>query len=156
MHKVVAFYSGFIIHCESSLRALDRRELSDDAEHERWLFLFRLMMIVMNNWPGTCTTLHWTFLARRRTCASTSPPTWATMSLCESRWAEQDASWYNVKTNVMKMIESTGAIVFCVNIWLFLIYSFDMFFPRYNATLGHKVRSQSISCFISLQLRLRR
>ena len=35
MHKVVAFYSGFIIHCESSLRALDRRELSDDAEHER-------------------------------------------------------------------------------------------------------------------------
>ena len=37
-HKVVAFYSGFIIHCESSLRALDRRELTDDAEHERWFF----------------------------------------------------------------------------------------------------------------------
>ena len=46
MHKVVAFYSGFIIHCESSLRALDRRELSDDAEHERWLFLFRLIIIM--------------------------------------------------------------------------------------------------------------
>ena len=43
-------------------------------------------------WPGTCTTLRWTCLARRRTCASTSPPTWATMSPCESGWPEQDAS----------------------------------------------------------------
>jgi histone-lysine N-methyltransferase SETD7 len=36
--EVVAFYSGFIIHCESSLRALDRRELSNDAEHERNMY----------------------------------------------------------------------------------------------------------------------
>ena len=29
--EVVAFYSGLIINCESSLRALDRRELSDEV-----------------------------------------------------------------------------------------------------------------------------
>ena len=140
MHKVVAFYSGFIIHCESSLRALDRRELSDDAEHERWLFLFRLMMIVMNNWPGTCTTLHWTFLARRRTCASTSPPTWATMSPCE-----QDASWYNVKMNLMKMFELATVTVFLKYVTAFGFLPWHVFPPRYNATLGHKVWSLSIN-----------
>jgi hypothetical protein len=36
--EVVAFYSGFVIHCESSLRALDRRELTDRAEHERNMY----------------------------------------------------------------------------------------------------------------------
>ena len=33
--EVLAFYSGFIINCDSSLRPLDRRELTDDEEHER-------------------------------------------------------------------------------------------------------------------------
>jgi len=36
--EVVAYYSGFIIHCESSLRALDRRELTDELEHERNMY----------------------------------------------------------------------------------------------------------------------
>ena len=36
--EVVAFYSGLIINCESSLRALDRRELSDEEEHERNMY----------------------------------------------------------------------------------------------------------------------
>ena len=36
--QIVAFYSGFVIHCESSLRALDRRELSDEAEHDRNMY----------------------------------------------------------------------------------------------------------------------
>jgi histone-lysine N-methyltransferase SETD7 len=36
--EIVAFYSGFIIHCESSLRALDRREMSDEEEHERNMY----------------------------------------------------------------------------------------------------------------------
>ena len=30
--EVIAFYSGLLIYCESSLRALDRRELSDEEE----------------------------------------------------------------------------------------------------------------------------
>ena len=33
--EVLAFYSGLIINCDSSLRPLDRRELTDDEEHER-------------------------------------------------------------------------------------------------------------------------
>jgi len=36
--EVLAFYSGFIIHCESNLRALDRRELGDELEHERNMY----------------------------------------------------------------------------------------------------------------------
>ena len=36
--EVLAFYSGLIINCESSLRALDRRELSDEEEHERNMY----------------------------------------------------------------------------------------------------------------------
>jgi len=36
--EVLAFYSGFIIYCESSLRALDRRELSDEEEHVRNMY----------------------------------------------------------------------------------------------------------------------
>ena len=36
--EVVAFYSGLIINCESSLRALDRRELSDEEEHQRNMY----------------------------------------------------------------------------------------------------------------------
>jgi len=36
--EVLAFYSGYIINCESSLRALDRRELSDAEEHERNMY----------------------------------------------------------------------------------------------------------------------
>jgi len=36
--EVVAFYSGLIINCESSLRALDRRELSDEEEHLRNMY----------------------------------------------------------------------------------------------------------------------
>merc|ERR1719481_755531 len=36
--EIVAFYSGFVINCESSLRALDRRELSDQAEHDRNMY----------------------------------------------------------------------------------------------------------------------
>ena len=35
---MVSFYSGYIIHCEASLRALDRRELSDQAEHARNMY----------------------------------------------------------------------------------------------------------------------
>ena len=31
--EVLAFYSGYIIHCDVSLRALDRREMSDEEEH---------------------------------------------------------------------------------------------------------------------------
>ena len=37
--EVVAFYSGLVIHCDSSLRALDRRELSDEEEHERNMYV---------------------------------------------------------------------------------------------------------------------
>ena len=33
--EVLAFYSGLIINCDSSLRPLDRRELTDEEEHER-------------------------------------------------------------------------------------------------------------------------
>ena len=33
--EVLAFYSGLIINCDSSLRPLDRRELSDAEEHDR-------------------------------------------------------------------------------------------------------------------------
>jgi len=36
--EVLAFYSGYIINCESSLRALDRRELSDAEEHVRNMY----------------------------------------------------------------------------------------------------------------------
>jgi len=36
--EVLAFYSGLIISCESSLRALDRRELSDEEEHVRNMY----------------------------------------------------------------------------------------------------------------------
>ena len=36
--EVLAFYSGLIIYCESSLRALDRRELSDEEEHVRNMY----------------------------------------------------------------------------------------------------------------------
>eukprot|EP00092_Neocalanus_flemingeri_P018569 GFUD01020106.1.p1 GENE.GFUD01020106.1~~GFUD01020106.1.p1 ORF type:complete len:349 (-),score=99.52 GFUD01020106.1:8-1054(-) len=36
--EVIAFYSGLIIYCESSLRALDRRELSDEEEHFRNMY----------------------------------------------------------------------------------------------------------------------
>ena len=36
--EVVAFYSGLIINCDSSLRALDRRELSDEEEHYRNMY----------------------------------------------------------------------------------------------------------------------
>ena len=36
--QVVAFYSGFIINCESSLRALDRREMTDEEEHHRNMY----------------------------------------------------------------------------------------------------------------------
>lgn len=36
--EVLAFYSGLIIYCESSLRALDRRELSDEEEHFRNMY----------------------------------------------------------------------------------------------------------------------
>ena len=36
--EVLAFYSGLVINCESSLRALDRRELSDEEEHERNMY----------------------------------------------------------------------------------------------------------------------
>ena len=33
--EVLAFYSGLIINCDSSLRPLDRRETTDSEEHER-------------------------------------------------------------------------------------------------------------------------
>ena len=36
--EVLAFYSGLVIYCESSLRALDRRELSDEEEHVRNMY----------------------------------------------------------------------------------------------------------------------
>ena len=36
--EVLAFYSGLIINCESSLRALDRRVISDEEEHERNMY----------------------------------------------------------------------------------------------------------------------
>jgi len=36
--EVLAFYSGLIIYCDSSLRALDRRELSDEEEHVRNMY----------------------------------------------------------------------------------------------------------------------
>ena len=36
--EIVAFYSGFVIHCEASLRALDRREISEQSEHERNMY----------------------------------------------------------------------------------------------------------------------
>ena len=36
--EVLAFYSGLIIYCESSLRALDRREMSDEEEHVRNMY----------------------------------------------------------------------------------------------------------------------
>ena len=35
---MIAFYSGLVIYCESSLRALDRRELSDEEEHYRNMY----------------------------------------------------------------------------------------------------------------------
>jgi hypothetical protein len=35
---MIAFYSGLVIFCESSLRALDRRELSDEEEHFRNMY----------------------------------------------------------------------------------------------------------------------
>jgi len=46
--EVVAFYSGFIIHCESSLRPLDRRVFSDDARRERNMYKMALDL------PSTC------------------------------------------------------------------------------------------------------
>lgn len=36
--EVLAFYSGLIIYCDSSLRALDRRELTDEEEHVRNMY----------------------------------------------------------------------------------------------------------------------
>jgi len=36
--EVISFYSGYILHCDSSLRALDRRELSDEEEHVRNMY----------------------------------------------------------------------------------------------------------------------
>ena len=36
--EVIAFYSGLLIYCESSLLALDRREMSDEEEHFRNMY----------------------------------------------------------------------------------------------------------------------
>jgi len=36
--EVLSFYSGYIINCDSSLRALDRRDLSDEEEHVRNMY----------------------------------------------------------------------------------------------------------------------
>merc|ERR1711971_1336962 len=36
--EVVAFYSGFIIHCDSALRALSRMEFTDEEEHVRNMY----------------------------------------------------------------------------------------------------------------------
>jgi len=36
--EVLTFYSGYIINCDSSLRALDRRDLNDEEEHVRNMY----------------------------------------------------------------------------------------------------------------------
>jgi len=36
--EVITFYSGYIIDCDSSLRPLDRRDLSDEEEHVRNMY----------------------------------------------------------------------------------------------------------------------
>ena len=147
MHKVVAFYSGFIIHCESSLRALDRRELSDDAEHERWLFLIRLMMIVMNNdqehvqhcvgpaWRGG-EPVHRHPHRHGQQCLHVSQDDLSRM---------RHESWHNFKMNLMEMFELANVTVFLKYVTAFGFLLWHVFPPRYNATLGHKVWSLSIN-----------
>ena len=46
--EVVSFYSGFIIHCDSALRALNRVDYSDKEEHERNMYNIALDTKVSN------------------------------------------------------------------------------------------------------------